>query len=213
MTDDEPADPWERRARRERRERQALLDWERARREEERRNQPPPPPDPPSHSLSPVEHVAKAVSPTEGQPRSSSRSHQSSASSASPPPKPEPVLAEVRRLLLSLLREIDLKSLQGWLLLPPTHRPFTDGLLRFPEQWTPVYVLLTPVTLHLGGLQGEQNEVNLPLADVVRVVRLSDFNQPTFEPFRIDFASGEYLHLAGTQALDAAFWSLKIECV
>ncbi|KAK4330213.1 hypothetical protein RTBOTA2_005545 [Rhodotorula toruloides] len=191
-TGDEPVDPWERRARRERRERQALLDWERARREEERRNQPPPPLLPPSHPLSPVKQVAKAVKPTEERPRSS-RSHQSSASPAIPLPEPEPVLAE------------------GWLLLPPTHRPFTDGLLRFSELWAPVYVLLTPATLHLGGLQGEQNEVNLPLIDIVRVVRLSNFNQPTFEPFRIDFASGEYLHVAGTQALDAAFWSLKID--
>ncbi|BGP33689.1 hypothetical protein JCM10296v2_005493 [Rhodotorula toruloides] len=192
MTGDEPGDPWERRAWRERRERQALLDWERARREEERRNRPPQASDPSSHPMPPAERVADAHEPTGGRPRSS-RSHQSSASSAISPPEPEPVLAE------------------GWLILPPTHRPFTDGLLRFPEQWMPVYVLLTPVTLHLGGLQGERNEVNLPLVEIVRVVRLPNFNQPTFEPFRIDFASGEYLHLAGTQALDAAFWSLKID--
>ncbi|GEM10124.1 hypothetical protein Rt10032_c10g4141 [Rhodotorula toruloides] len=184
-TGDEPSDSWERRARRERRERQALLDWERARREEERKNRPPPPNVTSTSSNSSFGPDTAAVDQTRGP--SPSLLHL--ASVASPALTPEP----------------------GWLLLPSTHRPFTNGLLRFPEQWTPVYVLLTPVTLHLGGLQGEQNEVNLPLVDIVRVVRLSKYNQPTFDPFRVDFASGEHLHLAGTQALDAALWSLKID--
>lgn len=91
---EEPEDTWERRARREKRERRALLDWERAQREEDRRNRPPSASSRSSTHPSPRKYRTD-VNETSHDPPPSSLPNHPLESSADPAPTPEPVLAEV----------------------------------------------------------------------------------------------------------------------
>ncbi|GAA6002571.1 uncharacterized protein JCM10292_007736 [Rhodotorula paludigena] len=169
-----------------RRLREAKLEWERRRREEERAQESP--------GVDVVAAPATLVASSSGtQLESLPPDWSDPAASSVSPLAPEPVL------------------LEGWLLLPPVERPFTPGLLSFPDLWQAFYAVLTPSQLFLVSPPADVPTLAYSICEVARTVRLTQHNCDGFEPFCIELKNGDKLYFAGVQALDGALWSLKLD--
>ncbi|GAA5822411.1 hypothetical protein JCM11251_006328 [Rhodosporidiobolus azoricus] len=189
-------DPWLIRAEREKREREKMMQWERAQRAH-------------SGTADPLQGLEASMTSRAASRRGSvggttlvdeqvgaaerreSRSRSGTSPSSGTAERKDKILAE------------------GRLLLPPTERSFPHDL-HHPALWTPFYALLTARGLKV--FPPEQPSYTLfKVSEISQVGRLDEHDKESFEPFFVDLRNGARVVLAGRKKLEAAYWVLAIE--